>query len=141
MPVVPGVDHRWIDVDGVSLHVAESGVAHRSSERPSLVLLHGWPQHWFCWRKVMPALAETPALKDVDIGVWFVLMGPAGLPEPIATKLRTALAETLKAPDYRRSMEASGSVVPVTQPDIGRFLVDETEKYRRIVQFAKIQDE
>ena len=89
----------------------------------------------------VPALAETPALKDVDIGVWFVLMGPAGLPEPIAAKLRTALAETLKAPDYRRSMEASGSVVPVTQPDIGRFLVDETEKYRRIVQFAKIQDE
>lgn len=89
----------------------------------------------------VPALAETPALKDVDIGVWFVLMGPAGLPDAVAGRLKTALAETLRAPEYRRSMEASGSVVPATQPDLGRFLVDETEKYRRIVQFAKIQDE
>ncbi len=23
-----------------------------------LVLLHGWPQTWFEWRRVMPALAE-----------------------------------------------------------------------------------
>jgi tripartite-type tricarboxylate transporter receptor subunit TctC len=89
----------------------------------------------------VPALSETPALKEVDIGVWFVLMGPAGLPEPVVTKLKSALAETLKSSDYRRSMEASGSVVPTTQPDLARFLVDETEKYRRIVQFAKIQDE
>lgn len=89
----------------------------------------------------VPALAETAALKDVDIGVWFVLMGPAGVPEPIAAKLKLALAETLKAPEYRKSMEASGSVVPATQPDLNRFLIEETEKYRRIVQFAKIQDE
>lgn len=89
----------------------------------------------------VPALAETPALKDVDIGVWFVLMGPSGLPDAVTMKLKAALAETLKAPEYRKSMEASGSVVPSNQPDLGRFLIDETEKYRRIVQFAKIQDE
>jgi tripartite-type tricarboxylate transporter receptor subunit TctC len=29
----------------------------------------------------IPALAETPALKNVDIGVWFMLMGPARLPD------------------------------------------------------------
>ncbi|WP_269304820.1 hypothetical protein [Aeromicrobium sp. HA] len=34
LPVVPGVEHRWIDVDGVSLHVAEAGEAHRSADRP-----------------------------------------------------------------------------------------------------------
>jgi len=89
----------------------------------------------------VPALAETPALKNVDIGVWFVLMGPAGLPEPVVARLKTALAETLQAPDYRKSMEASGSVVPATQPDLGRFLADETRKYQQIVQFANIKDE
>jgi tripartite-type tricarboxylate transporter receptor subunit TctC len=89
----------------------------------------------------VPALAETPALKDVDIGTWFVLMGPAGLPEPVTARLKQALAETLRSGDYRRTMETSGSVVPVSQPDLARFLAEETEKYRRIVQFAKIQDE
>lgn len=67
LPVVGGVDHRWIDVDGVSLHVAEAGVSHRSASRPSLVLVHGWPQHWFCWRHVMPALAETHHVVAIDL--------------------------------------------------------------------------
>ncbi|WP_198972875.1 Bug family tripartite tricarboxylate transporter substrate binding protein [Xylophilus sp. ASV27] len=89
----------------------------------------------------VPALAETPALRNVDIGVWFMLMGPAGLPEPVVARLKAALAETLQAPDYRKAMEASGSVVPATQPDLARFLADETRKYQQIVQFANIKDE
>lgn len=67
IPAVAGVQHRWIDVDGVSLHVAEAGLAHRSAERPSLVLIHGWPQHWFCWRHVMPVLAETHHVVAIDL--------------------------------------------------------------------------
>jgi pimeloyl-ACP methyl ester carboxylesterase len=35
----------------VRLHVAAAGAG------PPLVLLHGWPQHWWAWRKVIPALA------------------------------------------------------------------------------------
>ena len=89
----------------------------------------------------VPALSETPALKNVDIGAWFILAGPAGMPEPVVARLRTALAEVLAAPAYRRAMEASGSVVPATQPDLDRFLVSETEKYRKIVQFANIRNE
>jgi pimeloyl-ACP methyl ester carboxylesterase len=34
------------------LHVAEAG------EGPPVVLLHGWPQHWWIWRRVIPALAQ-----------------------------------------------------------------------------------
>jgi pimeloyl-ACP methyl ester carboxylesterase len=54
MPVLPtlkGVTHRDVDVNGVRLHVAEAGAG------PPLLLLHGWPQHWWCWRRVIPALA------------------------------------------------------------------------------------
>lgn len=65
LPVVPGVEHRWIDVDGVRLHVAEAG--NRSPDRPSLLLVHGWPQHWFCWRHVMPALAQTHHVVAIDL--------------------------------------------------------------------------
>lgn len=89
----------------------------------------------------VPALSETPALKNVDIGVWFVLVGPAGMPAPVVARLQKALTETLAANDYRKTMEASGSVVPTTQPDLEKFLVSETEKYRKIVNFANIKDE
>lgn len=55
-PELPGVKHRHVDVGvgrtGLSVHVAEAGSG------PPLVLLHGWPQHWYAWRDVIPALAE-----------------------------------------------------------------------------------
>ncbi|MES2186913.1 MAG: tripartite tricarboxylate transporter substrate binding protein [Pseudomonadota bacterium] len=89
----------------------------------------------------IPALAETPALKNVDIGVWFMLMGPARLPEPVVARLKAALAQVMKSPDFRQKMAASGSVVPETQPDLPRFLASETAKYQKIVQFANIKDE
>ena len=50
MPHVEGVEHRFVDVGDVRVHVAEAG------DGPPLLLLHGWPQHWYCWRRVVPLL-------------------------------------------------------------------------------------
>jgi tripartite-type tricarboxylate transporter receptor subunit TctC len=88
----------------------------------------------------LPALGESPALKGLDIGVWFALLGPAKLPEPVQTRLKTALAEILQSPDFRKKMEASSSVVPAVPVDLSRFLVSETAKYQKIVQFANIKE-
>ena len=85
-------------------------------------------------------LAAHPALKDLDIGVWFALMAPAQLPAPIATRLRTALAEALQAPELRKKLEDSGSTLAPAGADLPRFLAAETAKYRRIVEFAKIKE-
>lgn len=51
-PEIDGVAHRYVEAAGARLHVAEAG------EGPPVVLLHGWPQHWWVWRKLIPALAE-----------------------------------------------------------------------------------
>jgi pimeloyl-ACP methyl ester carboxylesterase len=51
MPHVDGVEHRVIVVDGLRLHYAEAGAGD------PLVLLHGWPQHWWCWRAMIGPLA------------------------------------------------------------------------------------
>jgi pimeloyl-ACP methyl ester carboxylesterase len=53
MPHVEGVTHRTVNVGGLGIHVAETGGG------PPLVLLHGWPQHWYMWRHVMPTLATS----------------------------------------------------------------------------------
>ncbi len=87
----------------------------------------------------IPALGEHKALKGIDIGSWFVLMGPARLPDAVVTRLKTALAESLKSPDFRKKMEASGSTVAAPGGDIGPFLQAEVAKYQKIVQFAKIE--
>jgi tripartite-type tricarboxylate transporter receptor subunit TctC len=88
----------------------------------------------------LPSLGETPALKRMDIGVWFALMGPARLPEPVVARLKKALDDALQSPDFRKKMEATSSVVPLAPLDIERFLVTETDKYRNIVQFANIKE-
>lgn len=56
-PPCPGVRHAFHDVDtaGLRMHVAEAGPA----DGPPLVLLHGWPQHWWCWRGVIGPLAAA----------------------------------------------------------------------------------
>jgi pimeloyl-ACP methyl ester carboxylesterase len=53
LPVVPGVDHEVVETSRLRMHVARAGDAG-----PPLVLLHGWPQHWYAWRHVIPRFAE-----------------------------------------------------------------------------------
>jgi pimeloyl-ACP methyl ester carboxylesterase len=52
MPHVEGISHRDVHVRGIRMHVAEGGPA----DAPPVVLLHGWPQHWFMWCHVIPLL-------------------------------------------------------------------------------------
>lgn len=88
----------------------------------------------------IPPLAEHPALKNMDISVWFALMAPPGLPEPVAAKLRKALAEVKQAPEFRKRLEDAGSRIAPPDVDMAKFLAAEDAKYRRIVDFAKIKE-
>src|SRR4051812_2808699 len=52
---LPGVTHRHVQAGPIRLHVAEAG----DPEAPPVVLSHGWPQHWWLWREVIPQLAQS----------------------------------------------------------------------------------
>src|SRR3974390_816375 len=45
------------DINGLRMHVLEAGFETRG--RACLLLLHGFPELAYSWRKVMPALAEA----------------------------------------------------------------------------------
>jgi pimeloyl-ACP methyl ester carboxylesterase len=45
--------HRQAVVNGVRLHFVEAG------DGPLVVLLHGFPEFWYSWRRQIPALAEA----------------------------------------------------------------------------------
>jgi pimeloyl-ACP methyl ester carboxylesterase len=72
MEPVPGVVHRDVLVGGVRLHVAEAG------DGPPLVLLHGWPQHWWCWRHLIPELARSYRVLAPDLRGWGWSDAPPG---------------------------------------------------------------
>ncbi|HEV7753492.1 MAG TPA: alpha/beta hydrolase [Baekduia sp.] len=44
--------HRFVETPRLRVHVAEAG------EGEPVLLLHGWPQHWYAWRNVIPLLSE-----------------------------------------------------------------------------------
>ena len=53
-----GVRARFLDgINGLRVHVLEAGF--ESTGRPCVLLLHGFPELAYSWRKVMPALAAA----------------------------------------------------------------------------------
>jgi pimeloyl-ACP methyl ester carboxylesterase len=58
---VAGVAHAYADLGDVLIHYATAGSG------PPLVLLHGWPQTWYEWRRIVPALAPYYTLVMPDL--------------------------------------------------------------------------
>ncbi len=53
-----GVRARFIqDVNGLRMHMLEAG--HEGPGRPLILLVHGFPEIAYSWRKIMPALAAA----------------------------------------------------------------------------------
>jgi pimeloyl-ACP methyl ester carboxylesterase len=51
---------RYVDTGEVRLHAVTGG------DGPPLLLVHGWPQTWYAWRMLMPALARDFSVVAVD---------------------------------------------------------------------------
>ena len=54
----PGIRSRFVDdVNGLSVHILEAGFD--KPDRPLVLMLHGFPEIAYSWRKVMPAVAAA----------------------------------------------------------------------------------
>ncbi|GAA4372425.1 alpha/beta hydrolase [Hymenobacter koreensis] len=49
------LEHHYVRTNGIQLHVVQCGPA----EGPLVILLHGFPEFWYGWKKQIPALAEA----------------------------------------------------------------------------------
>ena len=91
LPEIPGVEHRFVDAGGLRVHLAEAG-----SGEP-LVLQHGWPQHWLCWRKLIPRLAESYRVICPDLrGLGWSSAPPSGYEKEQMASDLLALLDTLQ---------------------------------------------
>jgi tripartite-type tricarboxylate transporter receptor subunit TctC len=85
-------------------------------------------------------LAENAALRKVDIGSWFGLWGPAAMAAPLVRKLQTALTETLALPALQQKLAEAGASTQIAATALAGYQAAEIEKYKRIVDFAKIKE-
>lgn len=67
-------------VDGKRLHYVEGG------KGDVLVLLHGWPETWYSWRKVLPVLAKSHRVIALDLPGF-------GSSEPISSADKRSVAK------------------------------------------------
>jgi pimeloyl-ACP methyl ester carboxylesterase len=84
-PEIAGVEHRFVDAGGLRMHVAEAG------EGEPLLLVHGWPQHWYQWRGVVQRLAGERRLIVPDLRGFGWTDAPAG-PVDSDTNVRDLIA-------------------------------------------------
>jgi pimeloyl-ACP methyl ester carboxylesterase len=58
IPLPPTIRSRYVEgINGLRMHVLEAG--YETKGRPLLLLLHGFPELAFSWRKVIPVLSEA----------------------------------------------------------------------------------
>jgi pimeloyl-ACP methyl ester carboxylesterase len=96
MPELEGVRHTYVEVNGFTAHIAEAG----DPDAPPIVMLHGWPQHWWCWRKLISPLAEHYRVICPDLrGHGWSDAPPAGYDKP---QLASDLIATLDALELER---------------------------------------
>jgi tripartite-type tricarboxylate transporter receptor subunit TctC len=94
------------------------------------------PQRWPSVPDV-PAIAETvPGFESVG---FYGISAPKGTPPEIVAILNKAVGEALKDPKLvARLAEVGGLPKPMTPAEFGKLVADETEKWRKVVEFAGV---
>jgi pimeloyl-ACP methyl ester carboxylesterase len=59
---LPGVTHHLVALDGTELHFVAAG-----TEGAPILLVHGFPETWWAFHKVIPLLAKTHRVFAVDL--------------------------------------------------------------------------
>ena len=85
----------------------------------------------------VPAIAETvPGYESVG---FYGISAPKGTPAEIVDILNKAVGEALKDPKLVARLEETGGVPRAMTPaEFGRLVADETEKWRKVVEFAGV---
>jgi tripartite-type tricarboxylate transporter receptor subunit TctC len=88
----------------------------------------------------IPTIAETVPGYEADI--WYGVVAPKRTPADIVAVLNKTINAALTDPKLiARFAEAGGLPMPMTSSELGQLIVDETNKWRKVVEFAGISIE
>ena len=91
-----------------------------------------------------PALPDIPTVGDFVPGYeassWHGVGVPKDTPAEIVEKLNREINAVLTDPKLKaRLAELGGVPMPMTPPEFGKFIADETEKWAKVIKFAGIR--
>jgi tripartite-type tricarboxylate transporter receptor subunit TctC len=96
--------------------------------------------------KRSPALPDVPTVAETvpgyEASAWFGMGAPKGTPPEIVNKLNTAINAALADPNVRAHLADLGGIVMSGTPgDFGQVIIEETEKWAKVVKAAGVSVE
>lgn len=89
----------------------------------------------------VPTFAEA-GFPSIDVRGWVGLVGPAGVPPAILSRMQSVVAEALDSPAVRARLEAVGSTPAPKKPEaFADFMQREEQRWQKVVREAGIQFE
>ncbi|HEX5809452.1 MAG TPA: alpha/beta hydrolase [Anaerolineales bacterium] len=93
------LEHSYISTNGIRLHVVQAG----PKSGPPVMLLHGYPEFWYGWRKQIPALAAAGCRVIVpDQRGYNLSEKPKGIKAYCTENLVEDITGLIKALDYEK---------------------------------------
>jgi tripartite-type tricarboxylate transporter receptor subunit TctC len=87
----------------------------------------------------LPTIAEQ-GFPDVDIGGWFVVVGPAKLPPAQVKRIHDAVVAAFATADVKAAMAKQENIIAPTTPEAAAaFMKSEQERYARLAKKADIK--
>ena len=89
----------------------------------------------------VPTVIEA-GVPNYEIGAWYMLMGPAGLPQPIVEQLSNAVNATLQTPEVRQKLVELGTDIAGGTPEqADTYLKAEIARWAKLAADKKITTE
>lgn len=94
-----------------------------------------------------PQLPDVPTMAEAGVpgfeaGIWFGVFGPAGMPEKVTTRLNQAINEAIRVPEVATRFADLGlDVIGGSAADLGRYQLNESTRWNRLIKEAKIAPE
>jgi tripartite-type tricarboxylate transporter receptor subunit TctC len=95
-------------------------------------------------KKRSPVLPDIPTVAEAGVPSyealnWWGLIAPAGTPKAAVAKIHEALAKVQDMPDVQQQFDRQGAaVVKMSSDEFGKFVVNELNKWERVVKKAGI---
>jgi tripartite-type tricarboxylate transporter receptor subunit TctC len=91
----------------------------------------------------VPTMRETlPVFKDFEVTNWYSIVGPAGLPRELVTKLNAEVNRIMLLKDVSAKLDELGvRRNPMTPEKFGEFIKAENAKYQKIAKQSGVRME
>jgi tripartite-type tricarboxylate transporter receptor subunit TctC len=85
---------------------------------------------------------EELGIKGMEISLWYGLVGPAGLPQPVVQRLNAELSKILKTSEIAENFAKQGALPMGGSPqDYAAFMRSESDRWSEVVRANNIKIE